>query len=369
MDLMTKSIAIACALALTTAPGTALAWNAATHAYIAGALHKKAGQTADPQLLRNRMYGANGPDVFNYAFGQPFFTIADYLHEYVTPDATLRAWDAARTSGDANLIAYAYGFVSHDNAFGADTTAHVEAITGAVKQGYVIAKAALLAQALRAVLAQQQMDLPEDQLLLGAHVLVEAAVDLLVQAQLDPEIGVKLRDAVDLADPRIGDLLAAAYRAPLARYFAGGEAEAAATIVYVESQFRGIEHQYAEALAASRPDAFGPLAQFNAALAERLFDMPAAALYPLVEFGVGQAMTLVQDDFQREIFATIRVGEREPRLAGRVALRWGGARRAPCRDARLALHGWLPSLLHAVRAGERHELPLEALEPLAEGRR
>ncbi len=305
MTTKNSSLALACALALAALPGTAAAWNAGTHAYVAGALQKKTGETVDPQVLRNRMYGANGPDVFNYAFGEPFFTIADYLHEYLTPDATLRLWEAARATGDANLVEYAYGFVSHDNAFGADTSAHGEAITGGVKQGYVVAKAAILAGVLRAICAQQGIDIPAAQLELGAHVLVEAAVDLLVQAQLDPELGVKLLDAVENADPGIGHLLAAAYKGPLAEYFPGGEPEAAATIVYVESQFRGIERWYAGALAASRPDAFGPLAQFNAAIAEQLFRLPAAVLYPIVQVAIGQAMTLVQDDFQREIFATI----------------------------------------------------------------
>lgn len=307
MTLTTKSFsaAIACALALAVLPGTAAAWNAGTHAYIAAELQKKAAPDADPQLLMNRMYGANGPDFVNYAFRPPFFAIADYLHEYFAPDVTLRVWDAARANGDPNLLAYASGFVSHDNAFGADTTAHIEAMTSGVKQGYVIEKAALLAEALGAVLAQQQVEIPKEQLLLGAHVLVEAAVDLLVQAQLDHEIGLKLRDAALGADPRIGELLAAAYAEPLSEYFPGGEAEAAATLVFVESQFRAIEVQYAGALAASSVDSYAPLAQFNTMLAAALFGLPPSALYPVVDYGIGQAMALVKDDFQREIFATI----------------------------------------------------------------
>lgn len=300
-----KIFAILCAAALTAAPRASLAWNAGTHAYVVSELQQKYDLPADPQLARDRIYGSSGPDVFNYGLVDPFPTLADYLHEVPAPDATLRLWDVARTTGDAGLAAFAYGFVSHDEGFGADTSAHVRAITGGVKQGYVVAKAAILAAELRAILAQQGLDLPAAKVELGAHVLVEAAVDLLVQAQLDPSVGAKLLDAVDGANPEVGYLLAAAYREPLARYFAGGEAEAAATIVYVESQFRAIEHQYALALAGSRPDAFVPLAQFNAGLAERLLGMPAAALYPLVAHGIGRGMQLVQDDFQREIFATI----------------------------------------------------------------
>jgi hypothetical protein len=41
------SVAIACALAFATLPGTAVAWNAGTHAYIAGELQKKAAPSAD----------------------------------------------------------------------------------------------------------------------------------------------------------------------------------------------------------------------------------------------------------------------------------------------------------------------------------
>ncbi len=299
-------LAVACVAATTAmVPRSAVAWNAGTHAYIAAEIQKKAGRVVDPQLLVNRRYGANGPDLFNYGFGQPWLTIADYLHEYITSDATLRLWDAALQTGDAALIEYAYGFVSHDNAFGADRTAHIEAVTGGVKEGYVIAKAALLAERLQAVFAQMQIEMPAAQVQLGAHVLVESAVDLLVQERLDPGIGVELLEAVDGADPRIADLLAAAYGEPLAQYFPGGEPQAEAAIGGMESYFRNIERQYAQALATSSVDAFGPLASFNSALAEKLFGMPAASLHPIVMYGIGQAIALVEPDFQREIFATI----------------------------------------------------------------
>lgn len=298
--------ALGCVLAtLAMLPGTAVAWNSGTHAYIARELQKKTGQIVDPQAMRNRMYGANGPDLFNYSFGDPYFAIADYLHEYYAPDATLRVWKSAKDIGDASLVEYAYGFVSHDNAFGADTTAHIAAITGGVKQGYVIAKAALLAQELQALFAQQQIEMPAEQVSLGAHVLVEAAVDLLVQAELDPNIGLELLDAVSGADARIGELLAAAYGEPLAEYFPGGKPQAEEIIKATEAAFRMIESQYAYSLVMSRPDAFGPLAEFNAALAAQLFGMPAETLVPLVTYGIGQAILLVQPDFQREIFATI----------------------------------------------------------------
>jgi hypothetical protein len=304
---MTSRIfAIVCAATFTLLPCTALAWNAGTHAYVAGhLLHRKAPPVAELQLMRDRMYGSNGPDLFNYAFSEPYFTIADYLHEYVTPDATLLLWKKARASHDPELLAYAQGFVSHDNAFGADATAHIDGLTRPGKQGYVIEKATLLAAELQALLEQNGVSLTAEQVQTGAHVLVEAAVDLLVQAQLDPQIGAKLLDATQNADPGAGLILVTAYQKPLAQYFEGGAPEAAATIQYTESVFRSINVLYAQALAASRPEDYAPLTQFNAGLAAQLFGLPSEAVVPIVSYGIGRAMQLARDDFAWEMLATI----------------------------------------------------------------
>jgi hypothetical protein len=295
-------VALVCAAAvLATIPSTALAWNAGTHAYIASELNKKSGLT-DRQLLVNRLYGSNGPDLFNYAFSQPYLTLADYLHDYIVPDVPLALWNAAVASGDPALIEYGYGFASHDNTWGADATAHRDAITGDLREGYAVAKGKILAEVLRAALAQQQIVVPEDKLQLAAHVLTEIAVDLQVKKNLDPDIGAKLLGAVDGADPRIGGLLATAYAPAFAPYL-GGEAQAAGAIQAMEQIFRGILHSYAVAL--SQQDAFLPVAAWTAVLAESLLGMPAAMLQPLVVFGLDQATALTAPDYQREIFATI----------------------------------------------------------------
>ncbi len=303
--------AFALAAAFLSLPSAALAWNAGTHAYVAShLLHRPARHGAEPQLQRDRLYGSNGPDLFNYAFGEPYFTIADYLHEYATPNATLRVWNAARRSHDPELIAYAQGFVSHDNAFGVDYTAHLDALTRPGKEGYVIAKAAVLAVELDALLKQSGMSLSDTQVQTGAHVLVEAAVDLLVQAKLDPLLGVKLLDATQNADPGIDLLLATAYKDPLAQYF-GGKTQAAAAIVSMELAFREINVQYAQALAASSPESFADMAGFNTTLAHQLFQLPLPPPgYPdpvlqLVTWGIARGMELTRDDFQWEILATI----------------------------------------------------------------
>lgn len=297
MEHLRRSIVALALAALLPAP--ALAWNAGTHVYVAKELNKEAGR-ADAADLAERLYGANSPDLFNYDFSEPAFTIADYLHEYTDDDAALRLWNAAEEGGDAALLAFAYGVASHDNAYGADSTAHWDAVTSGVEQGYVIAKAALLQPGL----AQLLPGAPPETLALASHLLVELAVDALVAEELDPAIGEDLLASLEVDAP-VGALLAAAYAEHLAPLFGGGpvgEAYAAATIAAYEQYHRTvILPMYGQALAA--PDPFLGLAGWAQA---------AAATFLGVELSEAQAQTalagamqLCARDYRRELFATI----------------------------------------------------------------
>ncbi len=288
------SVVFACSAALVaTAPAVAKAWNAGTHTYVASQLHK--GGPAPEAELVARWWGANGPDLFNYVLAEPYLTAADYLHDYLGENASLRLWQTAAATGDPVLMGYAYGFAAHDNAFGADYTAHVDAVTGGLRDGYVIAKAEAYA-----ALVGDSLPVTPEQLPLVSHLLVELGVDVLVQQELDPDIGWKLLDSA-AADERIGALLATAFAEPLGGVF-GGPENAAGAILAMDAVYRTqIMPWYASALV--QEDAFAGVASWISQAATQLMglDIPE----PVAQQALAAAMDLCRSDYQRELFATI----------------------------------------------------------------
>ncbi len=108
-------------------PEKGLTWGSATHAYIAKQL---GGGITDPQML----YGAAAPDFF-YDLSYPGY---NYLSKQAhTSIANLKA-----KARKANMDAFAFGFISHNEKWGADYTAHKKGRT--IKKGYVVTKADLL---------------------------------------------------------------------------------------------------------------------------------------------------------------------------------------------------------------------------------
>ena len=110
----------------------AWAWGSATHTYIDDRLNRQ----GPGQKNLGEMYGGVAPDLFNYLFApyQP------YLYGQ-THDDFLKVWEAAGPRQSSVKRALAYGFVSHNDLWGADVTAHHNGITFGQGQGYVIAKA------------------------------------------------------------------------------------------------------------------------------------------------------------------------------------------------------------------------------------
>ncbi len=103
-------------------PTAAFAWNQATHAYIADRLNAHVGHD---NLLE--MWGSVAPDFFNYIFDPAVCPgwVSDQTHGMVS-DTFLKVWNAADSEKEAAL---AYGFVSHNEAWGADHIAHESSLT------------------------------------------------------------------------------------------------------------------------------------------------------------------------------------------------------------------------------------------------
>jgi hypothetical protein len=279
--------------------GDVLAWNWGVHAYIDDHLGKKTGFNN-----LNEIYGGTAPDVFNYMFDQPFQR--QYLYDQTHDLGFMKVWKAARCPvGEAS----AFGFVSHNNVWGADSTAH-KACTACVdkNKGYVIVK------------AQQMIDLGVPSILEGLpspvieeiyHNFVEAGVDILVK-KLDPNIGKKLASAALVRNPTFPLLLVKAYAKEFSGAFDLDYFEAAKIIARAETSFRKDMVLYGQALMQDDATAVHLLSEQLADIAEAYlgaFDIPLPApkemLIPLIGQGIWGAILLCGGDFQTEIEGTI----------------------------------------------------------------
>lgn len=288
-------------LTLALVPTLALSWDAATHAYIEEHFYKKQGQT-DSTILYNRIYGANVLDIFNNNFTSPYLEFAAYLHD-TSQDNFLKIWEIAESK---NEKAFAYGFVGHNNTWGMDSTAHISGITFGRGEGYVIAKARVLAVMLGPTLqAQLGLDLPYDVLVNLCHYLVESGVDFLVR-DMDPSIGNKLKDAAYLRSDEVPALLVSAYAADFST-LAGSRENAVQIILTAEGNFRVSIMGYGWALSQEKDKALDLVADGLAKVGAIYLGLPPgseAALAPVARQGIVSAMMLCAPDFKDELKAT-----------------------------------------------------------------
>ena len=190
---MFRSIAVLLSIfALSTA---GFAWAPATHAYIANQLY----EGIDPI---NTMFGAVAPDlnqVLSTDQNSPFFTATHYGFQQV--------WDARNSVPSATAKHLAFGFVTHNELWGADHFAHITsnlypnyvnyAYPG--QNGYVWVKAAQLCSLMTTQLQQGGSVPPMAAFLLSdpmnCHFIVEYAMDIVLKSTRDPQIAQKLLNA------------------------------------------------------------------------------------------------------------------------------------------------------------------------------
>ena len=145
---------------------TAHSWGWATHAYIDDALNK-----ADDERNMNEIYGGIAPDMFNYYFAETD-EVRDEIFNQFHYDF-MNIWNRKKTGQEKAL---AYGFVSHNELWGADMTAHKSGITfgeseDGEPEGYVVTWAKILAQ--NAPLEVYLPGIPEDLAMQLYHTFVE----------------------------------------------------------------------------------------------------------------------------------------------------------------------------------------------------
>ncbi len=307
-----KKLFVAALLILVAVQG-AFSWGNATHVYLARELGVKFGP-----LNRNEMYGAVLPDVFNTMFDANGQFLYDATHHNFMP--------VYRMAWRPSLKSVGLGFLTHNDTWGADFTAH-HASFMFPGEGYAIAKGAALVPRLMPVLVDilhaGGLPSPDADYVAGllapemGHDLSETAVDLLVRRNLDRGVGLRMMLAAQTRPAEVPHLLAAAYAEDLAAFAGIPVADASALIVGTEKEYKKLITQYG--LAFSRPEnqTIAILAAQTAPVAEMLIE----ANVPIPGFDVtvtadqvagflSDAVALVEPDYAQELAATMRFVER-----------------------------------------------------------
>jgi hypothetical protein len=276
----------------------AFSWSAATHAYIENQLGKKRGLENS-----NEIYGGIVPDVFNYLFNYPAFL--DYLYGQTHEDF-IKVWRTARWGLEKS---FAYGFVGHNDVWGADFTAHHLCQTCGTGEGYAITKAREL---LTIAPLPPELGIPEDVAIEIFHEIVENSVDILVSKKTDPLIGRKIVASAILRSPQFPLLLVKAYAKDLSSYAGISDVEAARFITSAEKEFRKTMVLYGQVLMQDEVTAIQLISEQTADIAEDFLSLygiqlplPKEEIIQMVIGYTNLAISICEYDYQHEITGTI----------------------------------------------------------------
>ncbi len=266
----------------------ALCWAPGTHAYIASTVNVR------PGMMNNQIYAATAADV------DAFYTALPDYNEVIFPAThyqSMLLWKAASGRLEKSL---ALGFVSHNERWGADHTAHISSFTFGKDKGYVIVKSQQLCDRLLSELNYLGMgDYAGLIDPMKCHFVLEYGIDLLM-VNKHPGLGFRLYQAAANRDPALDTLLMKAYPSPLGAMFAGAE-----------PQWQAMMKQYAQVLMLPADQRVDAMAQFLTQLAMAMGVLPSvtdpaqvAALTGLIKLAIVDSMDLCKKDFNFEIEAT-----------------------------------------------------------------
>jgi hypothetical protein len=290
----------------------------------------------------NEMWGSVAPDMFIFTFDQSVCPgwITDETHGTYS-DPFIKVWNVADTHAEEAL---AYGFVSHNEAWGADHIAHEAGITFGQNTGYIgyiIAKATQLLDTpvnpadpdttFGDLLANLGM-VPE-QALLVAHLITEYSIDVMLAHDVDPLLGRKLATAARNETGRFPALLVKAYGEDYADYCFGGDLSTAAEVLAAaEAEHRKTMIFLGQAVSRPEPVADEMLAeQVVAILPDFLggpLPVPESEAVETVRAGIVKAMALC-DDYMAEIEATIEFVRKNLEDHGIIYLMRGNPKKGP----------------------------------------
>ena len=283
----------------------AFSWGWAVHTYIDEQFYTK-WQIRNANLS----YGGLTPDIFNYQFNAQALYMQDQTH-----NDFMKVWEAARSKPGKAL---AFGFVSHNEVWGVDSTAHRSGITfgqlGTIPGhpeagGYVVAKAYILKGILEQIPEFNALQLPEPVALQVAHELVEYGVDILMK-QIDPMIGAKITAAALPPNPNFPLLLETAYAEEFAAHFGISYVDVLKFFTSSERQFDQLMVLYGQVLMQDDATAVLLISQQLAELASTFLAAngitlpPGTDITPILQYGIMQSIDICKDDFSQEVFAT-----------------------------------------------------------------
>jgi len=281
-------------LVLTLFSSSAFPWGTATHAFIDHNLGKRYGL-----VNINEIYGGISMDIFNALYWDQ--GPARGVHSEF-----MKVWTEAKRQTEKAL---AFGFISHNELWGADFTAHCQSLTSGKDEGYVISKARLLGELLAQEPAYQALNLPNEITLEFAHYSVEGGIDLLIRRK-DPFVGRKIIFAAKERSSDFPLLLVRAYAQDFAAYF-GSYPEAVMSIFHAEEKFRNSIILYGLALSQTENLALDLIAQYMAKQAGEFLTaygiaLPEGAdLKAVMKFALEKSIAICAEDFDQEISATI----------------------------------------------------------------
>jgi hypothetical protein len=280
----------------------AAAWGPGVHAYVADHVGRMW-----PSLNRTEMYGATLPDAcyFAYSLGPELQdACAAATHEGYDGDEDLGRWiDMWEAADSWTTRALGLGYVSHNETWGADRTAHDP------DWGYVVVRARLMAEALGdpGYGPLSSLAFPYREAI--AHTVIEVATDLQVK-RIDPLIGSKLFFAALMRAPLVPGQYAHVYADDFGGYAASmGEplSDPVATLVAVERGFREAMLAYGIALMKEEGAAIETLARQFAPLAPNWgVDLPPEVVEPLIRRLIQDAITFTEGDFPLALEMTTR---------------------------------------------------------------
>lgn len=296
-------------------------WGSATHVYIIEQIGKK----FDLRNL-NEIYGTVSPDIFNYLLGTGYQRyLHDQSHGFSGDESFLKLWWAAGRTGFQKSLAY--GFVAHNDVWGADFTAHHQAQSlfdpGVLPEEYDPGWVIVQAFDLNAIwgLAEylwsiRKEGVPDAVVFYFAieicHNVVETAGDLIMKEE-DPLLGIKLSSSALLRDSSFPELLVDAYADEFAFKYDLTFESAAQIIRNAEKEFRKMMILYGTALMQDKETARQLLAQQMADLSlfylEEYFNLPSQnEIFLKLDEGLTYAIELCKEgrSYVNEIQETIK---------------------------------------------------------------
>jgi len=294
---------------------TAYSWEKATHAYIVDHMKKMGG----PHKLA-KIYGAMAPDIFNYAFYLVEYDLYDYMHDE-THINFMKMWNAVQEKHDKS---FAFGFVSHNDVWGADFTAHWMARTTGIAEGYIITKATALHWFLWDNFPEYQalslLGVDYDTYIELCHNVVEQSGDIIIKREY-PQIGSKIMESGYFKDETFKNLLMQAYFAELAGLV--GSEVAQQIILGCEDWFRQyMVIGYGQLLQQNESVVINQIVEdFNSMvgaylLSKDIFLPPGTDLRPLIYLALTTGISLCESDYMMEVNATIEFVKEQLELHG-----------------------------------------------------